>query len=179
MGRLQQCLLRDLEQVDQYKRPSNHWPAFAKKLLRLIGDAIRLWRRRDELTTQQYESRRDRLHKRLADMIDAPWEDPQAKRLVKRLRRHREDLFTFVDRPGVPFDNNHAERMIRPAVIIRKNSYGNRSQRGADCQAVLMSVIRTLKQRGHDPITTIYNALATYLKTGQLPPLPAKIPSDG
>ena len=65
-------LLRDLENVDQYKRPSKHWPAFAKKLRRLIGDSIRLWRRRDELTTQQYESRRDRLHKRLADMIDAP-----------------------------------------------------------------------------------------------------------
>ena len=41
-------------------------------------------------------------------------------------------------------DNNHAERTIRPAVIIRKNSYGNRSQRGADCQAVLMSIFRTL-----------------------------------
>ena len=172
-------LLRDLEYVDKYKRPGEHWPAFAKKLRRLVGDAIRLWRRQDELTAQQYQSRRDRLHKRLADMIDAPWEEKQAKRLVKRLRRHRDDLFTFLDQPGVPFDNNHAERIIRPAVIIRKNSYGNRSQRGADCQAVLMSVFRTLKQRGHDPITTIYNALATYTKTGQLPPLPANIPSDG
>ncbi|MDO4588123.1 MAG: transposase [Planctomycetia bacterium] len=27
----------------------------------------------------------------------------------------------------LPFDNNHAERSIRPAVIMRKNSYGNRS----------------------------------------------------
>jgi transposase len=66
-----------------------------------------------------------------------------------------------VDQPGVPFDNNHAERSIRPAVIIRKNSYGNRSQRGADCQSVLMSVFRTLKQRGHDPVTTVCRALAT------------------
>ena len=137
-------LLRDLEHVDKYKQPGEHWPSFAKKLRRLVGDAIRLWRRQDELTAQQYQSRRDRLHKRLADLIDAPWEDKQAKRLIKRLRRHRDDLFTFLDQPGVPFDNNHAERIIRPAVIIRKNSYGNRSQRGADCQAVLMSVFRTL-----------------------------------
>ena len=35
---------------------------------------------------------------------------------------------------------------IRPAVIIRKNSYCNRSQRGANTQAVLMSVYRTLQQ---------------------------------
>ena len=172
-------LLRDLEHVDKYKRPGEHWPAFAKKLRRLVADAIRLWYRQDELTAEQYQSRRDRLHKRLGELIDTPWEDKQAKRLVKRLRRHCEDLFTFLDQPDVPFDNNHAERIIRPAVIIRKNSYGNRSQRGADCQAVLMSVFRTLKQRGHDPITTICNAIATYLKTGQLPPLPANITSNG
>ncbi|MFQ5927952.1 MAG: IS66 family transposase, partial [Terriglobia bacterium] len=172
-------LLRDLEHVDQYKRPSKHWPAFAKKLRRLVGDAIRLWRKQDELPVAQYKSRRDRMHKRLAELIDTPWEDEQARRLVKRLRRHRQDLFTFLDQPGVPFDNNHSERMIRPAVIIRKNSYGNRSERGADCQAVLMSVFRTLKQRGHDPITTICNAIATYLKTGQLPPLPENTASNG
>lgn len=171
----QKCLvhlLRDMEDVDKYKRPSEHWPAFAKKLRRLIGDAIRLWRRQDELATEQYQSRRERLHRRLAELIETPCEDQQAQRLIKRLRRHQGDLFTFLDQPGVPFDNNYAERTIRPAVIIRKNSYGNRSERGADCQAVLMSVFRTLKQRGHDPINTIYNALASFIKTGKLPPLP-------
>jgi len=65
-------------------------------------------------------------------------------------------------------------------VIIRKNSYGNRSQRGSDCQAVLMSIFRTLQQRGHDPIQTIVDALADYLTTGQLPPLPEpRTTSDG
>ena len=109
-----------------------------------------------------------------------PWEGTHTKRLVKRLRRYQNDLFTFLDQPGVPFDNNAGERAIRPAVIIRKNSYGNRSQRGADCQAVLMSIFRTLKQRGHDPIRTVIDALATYLTTGQLPPLPEpKNTSDG
>jgi transposase len=45
---------------------------------------------------------------------------------------------------------------------------------------VLMSVFRTLKQRGHDPIRTVTAALAVYLTTGQLPPLPQPNPaSDG
>jgi transposase len=57
-------------------------------------------------------------------------------------------------------------------VIIRKNSHGNRSQRGADTQAVLMSIYRTLKQRGHDSLKTITDGLADYLRTGKLPPLP-------
>ncbi len=172
----QKCLahlFRELEHTEKYKSPGADWPEFAKKLRRLLGDAIRLWRRREELSAQTYASRRDRILRRLAELIDTPWKDANAKRLIKRFRRHQDELFTFLDQEGVPFDNNHAERTIRPAVIIRKNSHGNRSQQGADCQAVLMSVFRTLKQRGHDPIRTVTAALAEYLATGKLPPLPS------
>jgi transposase len=174
-SRRQVCLahlLRDLKHVEQYKHPSPQWPKFAKKLRRLLGDAMRLKRRQAELPQEEYTSRRNRLHTRLDELIATPWNDSQAKRLLKRFRRHRQHLFTFLDDAAVPFDNNHGERAIRPAVIIRKNTYGNRSQRGADTQAVLMSIYRTLKQRGHDPLSTITNALSQYLTNGKLPPLP-------
>ena len=171
-------LLRELEHTEKYKSPGEHWPDFAKKLRRLLGDAIRLWRKQAELPPETYASRRACLAERLQTLIDTDWRNTHAKRLLKRLRRHQDDVFTFLDQPGVPFDNNHAERSIRPAVILRKNSYGNRSQRGADCQAVLMSVFRTLKQRGHDPIRTVVAALQQYLLTKQLPPLPTPITSD-
>ena len=139
-------LLRDLEQVEKYKSPGKNWPVFAKKLRRLLADAIRLWRKREELSSDTYASRRQRLTARLAEMIETDWKDVQAARLIKRLRRHQNNLFTFLDQPGVPFDNNHAERSIRPAVIIRKNSYGNRSEQGADTQAVLMSIFLVSSQ---------------------------------
>lgn len=172
-------LLRELEQTEKYKSPGANWPAFAKKLRRLLGDAIRLWRRKAEIPPEEYASRRSRLTARLLELIETDWNNAHAKRLIKRLRRHQGDLFTFLDQENVPFDNNHAERSIRPAVILRKNSYGNRSQRGADCQAVLMSVFRTLKQRGHDPIRTVVAALEQFLLTKQLPPLPTKAASGG
>lgn len=101
------------------------------------------------------------------------------RRLLSRLRWSPESL-RGDPHSLVPFDNNHAERSIRPAVIIRKNSYGNRSQRGADCQAVFMSIFRTLKQRGHDPIRAVIEALNEYITTGKLSPLPpAKSAADG
>lgn len=165
-------LLRDLKHVEQYKSTALDWPPFAKSLRRLLGDAVRLWRARDELTAETYASRRERVAGRLQELLDTPWQSVQAKRLIKRLRRHRNDLFTFLDHPHVPFENNRAEREIRPAVILRKNSYGNRSDAGADAQAVLMTVFRTLKQRGHHPIQTIVCALAQYIRTGVLPPFP-------
>ncbi|MBV8265259.1 MAG: IS66 family transposase [Planctomycetaceae bacterium] len=180
-ARRQTCLvhlLRELKTVEKSGRPGPHWPAFAKKLRRLLGDAIRL-RKRDDVPAAEYASRRARLTIRLDELIATAWEDTDAKRLIQRLRRHRDDLLTFLDEPNVPFDNNHAERAIRPAVMIRKNSFGNRSERGADAQAVLMSVYRTLQQRGHAPLKTIVDALGTYLVTGKLPPLPAKVAAIG
>lgn len=172
-------LLRDLEHVEKYKSPGDHWPAFAKKLRRLLADAIRLWRCTDELPDETYASRRERLGARLDELIHTPWQDAQSRRLIKRLRRHRNDLFTFLDHPDVPFDNNLAERSIRPAVIIRKNSNGNRSDHGAVVQARLMSIFFTLKKRGHNPLHAIETALIASLKTGQLPPLPTNITADG
>ena len=138
----------------------------------MIRDGLRLKQRQTELKPRAYTSRRDRLHERLDALVAADWKDRQAARLLKRFRRHRDHLLTFLDDPEVPADNNHGERAIRPAVIIRKNTYGNRSQRGADTQAVLMSIYRTLKQRGHDPLATITNALSQFLTTGKLPALP-------
>ena len=173
-SRRQTCLvhlLRDLEYVETYRSVDPNWETFAKRLRRLLGDAIRL-SKREAVPANERASRRARLDVRLAELIAEPWAHREARRLIKRLRRHRGDLFTFLDLPGVPFDNNHAERAIRPAVIIRKNSLCNRSQRGANTQAVLMSVHRTLKQRGHAPIDTIAQAIRTYLQTGTLPPLP-------
>lgn len=165
-------LLRDMRHVEQYKDAGDDWPAFAKKLRRLVRDAVRLWRARGQTPPEAYARRRDRLHRRLAELVEAPWRNKQARRLVKRLRRHRADVLTFVDHEDVPFENNHAEREIRPAVVIRKNSYGSRSQRGADCQAVLMTIYRTLRKRGHHPVRTVVQALRTHVETGQLPPLP-------
>lgn len=169
----QKCLphlLRELKKVDHYHHPGGDWPLFRQRLRRLIRDAIRA----RTLSAKKRAARRQRLDERLQALTTQPWENKHARRLVKRLRRHAGDLFTFLDHPEVPFDNNHAERMIRPAVIIRKNSYANGSFDGADLQAVLMSIYRTLKQRGHNPIQTIIAAVRTSLTTGSLPPLPTR-----
>ena len=180
----QRCLvhlLRELEKVDEHNR-SPQWKVFAKKLRRLLRDGIRL-RKRKDFTPQRYASRIHRIDSRLLELARGAHGDADADRLAKRLLRHCDELFTFLDHPDVPFENNLAERMIRPAVLLRRNCQCNRSQRGAAVQSVLMSIYRTLKLRGHDPLGTIVDALRTYTATGALPPLPpppaAKTPARG
>ena len=176
----QRCLvhlLRELSTVDEHNR-SPAWQAFAKKLRRLLRDGIRL-RKRPDFEPERYTSRIHRIDARLMDLAGAKHGDADADRLAKRLLRHCDELFTFLDYPDVPFDNNLAERMIRPAVLLRRNCQCNRSERGAAVQSVLMSVYRTLKLRGHDPLGTVVEALRAYTATGVLPPLPQPITSRG
>jgi transposase len=174
-------LLRELEKVDE-RNTSPAWRAFGKLLRRLVRDGIRL-RKRPDFTPDAYRSRIRLIHRRLCrladDAADGTYDDPDAKRLGERISRHRDHLFTFLDKPHVPFDNNHAERQIRPAVVMRKNTQGNRSADGADTQAVLMSIFRTLKLRGHDPTTTIAAALRELIRTDTLPPLPGRAVAGG
>ncbi len=163
-------LLRELEKVDE-QNESAEWQGFAKKLRRLLRDGIRL-RKRDDFAPDKYRGRIDRLNRRLGELAAEEHVDGDARRLTKRIAKHAEYIFTFLDYDHVPFENNFAERQIRPAVILRKNSQSNRSDQGAATQAVLMSVYRTLRLRGLDPTTTIADALKTYLTAANLPPLP-------
>jgi len=171
-------LFRELDKTDE-RDPSPAWTRFSKKLKRLLRDGIRLGKGRDVLTPERFASRRGQLAKRLSALIDTESSNKNVKRLLKRLRRYRDALFTFLDHPDVPSDNNHAEREIRPAVVMRKNSLCNRSANGANTQALLMSVYRTLKMRGLDPLETIVTSLRAYLRTGTLPPLPSEHVSFG
>jgi len=56
---------------------------------------------------------------------------------------HAHELFTFVDHPEVECTNNLAERKIRPNVVIRKISEGNRFRSGAEAHENFMSLVVT------------------------------------
>ena len=170
-------LLRELEAVDE-RNDSAGWRAFAKKLRRLLRDGIRL-RKRPDYSRDRYAGRVRLLDQRLTALALEEPADGDARRLTKRLGKHMDHIFTFLDCEDVPFENNFAERQIRPAVVLRKNSQSNRSDRGAATQAVLMSVYRTLRLRGLNPQETITEALKHYLEIGTLPRLPEENPANG
>lgn len=109
----------------------------------------------------------------MLDLAAADWANPHARRLGNRQLEYGDAPLTLLEFPGVPADSNQAKREIRPAVRMRKSSYGNQSGRGAATRAVLMTIYRTLKRRGLDPLPVIAAAWRTYTANGQLPPLPA------
>ena len=52
---------------------------------------------------------------------------PQILRTAERLLSHEDCLWLFLTRPGVEPTDNHAERMLRQAVLWRKKRFGTAS----------------------------------------------------
>jgi len=85
-----------------------------------------------------------------------------AIRLQKRFKKHQDKILYFMGSPAIPPDNNGSERAIRMAKVKQKVSGGYRSERGAERQALLLSIIETAKKQGLDVLETIQK-----LVTGQ------------
>ena len=102
----------------------------------------------------QYANQVARCDCDLKNLSQKTWDDSQANRLGKRLRKHLKSLTTFLHKAGVDPTNNAAERAIRPVVVMREITGGSRSDSGAKAFAVLASTVRTARQQGHDVLAT-------------------------
>jgi transposase len=73
--------------------------------------------------------------------------------LAKRIDRFLDELFSFVQYPDIPSENNAAERAVRPAVIARKVSGGTRSAKGSETNSILRSLFETWALQGRNTIS--------------------------
>ena len=168
-------LFRELAKVTE-RNKSEEWIAFRKRLVRWMRDAMKLDKKED-LSEESMASRKTRLYLRLDGFVNEEFKDHDCLRIQKRLKKYKDSLLTFLDYEDVTADNNKGEREIRPAVIMRKNICHNKSKDGAEVQAILMTIYRTLKIRGYNPIAVIAQALTHYIKNGNLPELPEPLTS--
>ena len=156
-------LFTELVKVDQHNRSAG-WKAFRKKLCRLLKDAIRLSEKKHHLSAHAYQRRKRRLYHRLTQFLAVPNQDRDANRLLKRLKRHQEELFTFLEYPDVSPYNNHAEQQMRKPVLTRKVSQQNRSDDGAKTQSILMSLFRSAELQGQNPVESILSIAKSSLQ---------------
>lgn len=72
-------------------------------------------------------------------------------------------LKRFLDHPGVPLDNNWAERALRGPVIGRKNHFGSRTLESAQVAQVFYTLIETCKMNGVDSRAWMRDAIVALL----------------
>jgi len=97
----------------------------------------------------------------------------RAARFCRELLRLEPALWTFAKVKGIEPTNNHAERMLRPAVMWRKQSLGSHSVGGCRFVERMMTVLQTLKLRGQSVMDYLEQAIHALRCGVSPPPLPA------
>jgi predicted RecB family nuclease len=84
----------------------------------------------------------DRFYKGLADGFGA---SEAASKLVDRLQKNRNTMFTFLDFDGVPWNNNNAEHAVKAFALLRRVIEGHTTEKGLHDFLVLLSLCETCK----------------------------------
>jgi hypothetical protein len=123
---------------------------YLESLSTLLREAIDLASRREALTPAGYARRVQELENRLDAWLDSlpRSSSPELDRLDNHIRAHRGEWFVFLNDPEVPPTNNHAEQMLRPAVITRKVGGCNKTLWGTLVHSILASIMVTCKRQG-------------------------------
>ena len=129
--------VRDLKKVVNYWKDSSEVLRYCRRLREILEDAISLHK---EYGGKDWDERFYARRKLIVESLqDFSFPDPSKRilqRFANRLKRHKDEIFTFLYEKGIDYHNNHAEQQIRPDVIFRKITFGNRSIAGADAHKV-------------------------------------------
>jgi len=152
-GQQHKCYSHHLKAISQALEagPSD----YLEQLRALLKAAMAL--KGAELEPEQRLRMRKALEEQAHQLLDTPRPGLEEK-VRKRLFKQRDHLFTFLDHPQVEATNNLAERQLRPAVIARKISCGNKTASGARTWEILTSLAATCAQRGESFAKTVSNA---------------------
>jgi transposase len=91
------------------------------------------------------------------------------RNLLDRLWTYEHEALAFLEDFAVPFDNNQAERDLRPVKVQQKISGTFRSEPGADAFCCLRSILSTWRKQRRSGLAALEAAFAGHALSLQLP----------
>jgi transposase len=153
---LAHLLRRARDLITDYPRAP--WPRAVKAVLQ-DGLALRDRHAEGAVSDHGLAVARGHLFARLLALVEAPVRHEALQRFAAHLAVELPAVFTFLSDPTIDATNWRAEHAIRPAVVNRKVSGGNRSTRGAETQQILTSVVQTARLRQLEARTVLVDLL--------------------
>lgn len=149
--RQQKCLIHFIRDLNDelLKHP------YDERLKRLVGDFAALVKPMVEMVDRhglkkhflgKYRISVDRFYERLTG--DGNGE--AARKLVERLQKNRDKMFTFLEFDGVPWNNNNAEHAIKAFALLRRVIEGKSTEKGLRDFLILLSICETCKYKNVD-----------------------------
>jgi Transposase IS66 family/zinc-finger binding domain of transposase IS66 len=147
----QRCLVHLLRELAKLREelPSASVRAFIQPLITLLQDAIQLGKDRDGLTRTAFDQGyQDILDRFDGLLLNSHSRHPDCRRIWQRLFKHCDELFTFLNDPRVPADNNGCKRDIRSLAAARSDGGTHRADWSATAFARIKTVIVTSLKNG-------------------------------
>lgn len=147
----QRCLVHLLRELAKLREqlPWQSVRAFIQPLIELFQDAIELGKDRTGMFPETFEWKRRKLVARFEDLMqNTQTRNRDCLRIWKRLSKYCGELFTFLENPEVPSDNNGTERDIRSVAAARADGGTHRAEWSATAFARIKSVIATAMKQG-------------------------------
>lgn len=171
--RKHKCIAHHLKAIARAReRPDTPDQAHLDGWTRLFEAVIGFWRARPSMDEADFVACRRGLESWLDRLLAEPRTQPGDVSIQKRIGKRRGEVLGCLHDPAAEPTNNRAERALRPAVIARKLSCGNRTEAGKACFEVLTSLATTCAQRGHDFVAWLSEALPLL---AQVRPVPARV----
>ena len=162
----QKCYAHHLKAISNaLDTPAGASSVYLLELQGLLHCALLLKRAQPLVAPESIKPLREYLEQRADELLDSARGDPddtqrqQEEKIRNRLFKQRVHLFTFLDHEGVDATNNQAERQLRPGVIRRKISCGNKTDTGARTWQILASLAATATQLGQSFIDHVADAM--------------------
>jgi transposase len=122
--------------------------SFAPGIKNLLKQAVAIGHRRDRLADSTLVLYTAKLEAKLDRLFQIESANRQGRKLLRTIKKYRQNLFVFLTNRAVPPTNNGSEQALRPCVIFRKITNCFRSQWGAKLYADVRSVFETARRRG-------------------------------
>jgi transposase len=97
--------------------------------------------------------------------------DTKAAKFCQNVMALEPALWTFVRVEGIEPTNNHAERVLRQAVLWRKRSFGCHSEAGCRFVERILTTVQTLHMQGRAVLDYLQAALIAHRSSRRIPKL--------
>lgn len=145
---------------------------FPHAVKRVLKQGLEVRKLQGDLADDDFAACSDQVRGEMAAVLKGRIEESANLRFAQHLRNHEQELFTYLDVPALPPTTALVEQEVRPAVVVRKMSGGNRRFGGAHVHEVLRTVGRTAERNGKRLVDLLPTLLCSVIAGYVLPLLP-------
>lgn len=159
--RKHKCIAHHLRAIKHAReRPDTADARYLHEWELLFATVRALYQAREGMSPEYFADERGRIEDWCARLVQQHVTQPGDVAVQNRLAKQWPHLLGCLYEPAAEPTNNRAERALRPAVIARKLSCGNKTARGKRCWEVLASLAATAQQRSEDIVDQFAQSLS-------------------